>query len=598
MRASWNFQNKSFGFKYLIFSWALPILITLLVFPFVQKTGASKIYFDPKIIAELKVEIIQRGQAKTIELLPNPIVKSPFIFYQATIKKITLRPIASEIPIISLSEYGAQTPTTKAIPLTEINGRWESPPLHYQSPITEFWGPIFGFYLKWVLYLSIIFAIGVMTTQWRKNKKELFFFFSIASYFALQTFKYQPGILGGDSYQDFNNILLGIISIFTGGLYSSLLIALIDINHSMIMPMLFNLLIAALLFTLVFSICKTSRLATAIYLTSLILFLSNSVNGELLLFQNRDVTFSLVFCIFLSSFSNQTSRPFTRCFLLLLTIMLRREAIFILPFFIFFEHRRNQQSLRSTLRYFLIPILFVAGYTAANLSTKYNATGYINPMMHIIVKRGKSVLTNSEIDSVKDFVDFDKSIKIHRTYDIVEFHFDTINKGLLRDPDRERKLRKIALRLIWDYPGDYLENRLLLSKEMLGWTGPGVIAGYQSPLNSTYLELNHALPTAPDLNRKLVTIPNYGDHFWQKIFFRSAVPQFLMAILSLFFFQWIPLTASASTLLLIRSLGLFALTPASYYKYAWSLSIWAALLPALALAEWQGRRLRKGESSV
>jgi hypothetical protein len=591
-----EFFTNRLPLTYVLFCWVLPLVLTVVFASSRIHYGPVEISFPAAEISEIKVEVLSGNQQRTLSIFPKPTSKTPWVIYDSLIQRITVKTYAKPFPAILIGPLHSSEKTN--IELEQKGDMLSSKVLNYSTaPVGDVYS--WGFYLQWVLLFSLGFGIALVLKNYLSLKNEIVFFAFLALAFAQLANLHWPGHLSYDALIDYKTALLGVLSASTLPLYSTLQMALINIFNSLAVGMIFNLLLAALFFTVVYSLSRKKWETFLLFLAGFAFFYISKINQHLSIFQNRDITFSWVFLLFLVTFSQGQFRWSIRTFFFVLAVMLRKETILLSPLLLLFEWRRNPRKKYLSLVRFTVPLIILVTYFSGDPRLKsvsdvddYKATAYINPMMHIIAKRGKSILTPAEIKSVSDIVDFDQALLNHDPVDIKEFNLQIINREALKTNGGEQKFRKVALRLFYDYPEDWLQNRLMMGLGIIGLDTRTYWFNNEAFENPLYPELAAALPTTnysngPDAWRNVSAARELR---WYRVLLASCLPAIGVMTVLLFFWNLFPLTSMATLMVLFRTGVIIALAPATYYKYVWSTTIWGAVVPALAAAEYYRRK--------
>ncbi len=599
------FFSKPRSLHYLLIAWVIPLIFCLFFQPALKTPGPLEITFEKSKIIEMEVETIDSAGIHRLKILPNPTLKSPFTIYRSQLSKIIIKSSDLEKPKVVVSEIWGKDPLVTDF---EKNGAsWESANLNRSAPPFGK-AALWGRYLEWVIVLSAIFGMLWLGFRFQEFKSELAFFGLFLVPISYLGQLHWPGHLSFDALIDYKTALLETLAVSTGVFYSSLHIALIELYGSLSSGLILNLLLTAYFFTLVFSTTRKEWLSISLFCLGFCFFFGSKINQQLTIFQNRDITFSWIFLIFILQCAKPKSLWFSRIFPFVLAVMIRKDTLFLLPIFMLSEICRakmdNHQNSYQSLRRFSVPIVVIILYLTGsptfkeiNMKPAYNVSAYLNPMMHIIAKYGKAVLTEEEIKSVADVVDFDEAIKVHLPLDIQEFHTQVVKIEALNSNDGESRLRKIATRLFVDYPKDFLTNRWEMGIGILGLTEKTYWFNNEAFHNPLFPELTQFLPTdnhsnGPDAWRNVSAA---RELVWYRVMLASCLPALIVMIGLLWFWRLFPMSSMASVMVLCRTLIVIGLAPANFYKYAWSTTIWGAFIPAIAAAEWQWRRKQKAE---
>ena len=599
------FFSKPRSLQYLLIAWVIPLIFCSIFQPALKTPGPLEITFEKSKIIEMEVETIDSAGIHRLKILPNPTLKSPFTTYRSQLSKIIIKSSDLEEPKVVVSEIWGKDPLVTDF---EKNGAsWESANLNRSAPPfgkAAFWGR----YLEWVIVLSAIFGMLWLGFRFQEFKSELAFFGLFLVPISYLGQLHWPGHLSFDALIDYKTALLETLAVSTGVFYSSLHIALIELYGSLSSGLILNLSLTAYFFTLVFSMTRKDWLSISLFCLGFCFFFGSKINQQLTIFQNRDITFSWIFLIFILQCAKPKSLWFSRIFPFVLAVMIRKDTLFLVPIFMLSEICRakmdNYQNSYQSLRRFFVPIVVIILYLTGtptfkeiNMKPAYNVSAYLNPMMHIIAKYGKAVLTEEEVKSVADVVDFDEAIKVHLPLDIQEFHTQVVKIEALNSNDGESRLRKIATRLFVDYPKDFLTNRWEMGIGILGLTEKTYWFNNEAFHNPLFPELTQFLPTdnhsnGPDAWRNVSAA---RELVWYRVMLASCLPALIVMIGLLWFWRLFPMSSMASVMVLCRTVIIIGLAPANFYKYAWSTTIWGAFIPAIAAAEWQWRRKQKAE---
>jgi len=447
-----------------------------------------------------------------------------------------------------------------------------------------------------VMIFSLLYG-GILVLVFRNSIKPQLAFAGLMSlilaYFAGQ---HWPGHLSYDALIDYETGLRAINNPVTQIFYSSLHYAFVLLWHSMASSMVLNLMLALFFFTFVYSQARHRWSDHLLMSLCLFFFLGSKMNQHLMIFQNRDITFTWCFLLFLAVFSRPQIRWSFRILLFILSVCIRKETILLFPLVVVFELLRSKESASAVLRRFILPAVILAAYIGGtpyirlvNMDQVYTVTSYLNPMMHILHKHGRTILKPAEAQQLSGILDIDRAIEIHNPVDIDEFHLNAVNREHLKAVGGEDRIRKVALRLFRDYPADFIENRIFLAGVMLGFSEKSYWFNNEAFLNPLFKQLQTALPTAvySDGPKAWRVVSAARELDWYRLLLASCLPALLLISLSLIFWRRAPNTAMASVLLIARTCVVLLFSPAGYYKYVWSLSVWGAFVLALAWAEWK-----------
>jgi hypothetical protein len=577
--------------RYIIICWGFTFLLTLIAHPFNPKRDPILIHFDRAEIIAIDAHVVERATNRWIHFPISSSIRSPLVLYESRLLDLRVLSATKRMPNVSLSR-AFSTPSSP-LEFQQIDKTWEiqNLQLEFQAVNTAHLG---GLWLFFVILASAAYGLISLFIHWRKLRHEIIFAVLLIGGLAYLAQLHWPGHLSYDTLVDYQLALAGKYNAHTLIFYSCLNYAYVLLYRSMAMGMLFNLILTVLFFSWIYS--QSRRILSAHIITNLCVafIFSSQINQQMMIFQNRDITFTWFFLFFLGSIARPKSSELLQFFLLILCVAIRKETIVLLPFLVALKIFYTPARFRKILLHFAIVMgilsAFFWGYRSfrvINNDPVYTLTAYINPMGHILAKYGKSALSQEDQAELSYFMDLDRAISVHSRYDINEYHKGTFYRKRIYKRNGEIRIRKIALRLFWNYPVDFLKNRFDMTLVLMGFKPGTAWFNNEAFTDPRFHQLQPSLPT---------TLLSDGPEAWKvieraqtsigyRLLFASCLPGMVLIFLTLLFWRKAPATAAASILMLVRTLLVLSLAPAAYHKYVWCFSLWGALVPAFAWLE-------------
>ncbi len=604
--------QESRALNYLLICWGLALLLTIIFHGINPKRGPILIHFDPSQVISIEVHTLERWSERKIIIPINSKTPPLLTLYESRLLDLDVTTINQQSPLIKIGRmwdnqplaiklFSSPSPTNKDS-FSQSYSKWNAPALGLEYEAVGF-AHFSGLYMAFVILLSAGYGLIALFSELRKNrwrlKSELVFSSLLVLIFGYLAHLNWPGHLSFDTPIDYQVALMGMHNPSTLMFYSAIHYALVLICRSMASGMILNLVLAIGIFTTCFSYFRKDRINHLLFSLGFVFFLASNINQQLLVFQNRDITFSWVFVAFLASVSLRNSSFLVRISLFLISFLIRKETLFLLPLLMVYEKFRSPKPWAENLKSFAIPALIIMGYlfgTPYNrkiqMDPVYTITSYINPMMAILSKHGRQILSPNEVRDLEGILDIDRAISIHKAHDIDEYHQHAVRRAEISEKGGEDRLRRVALRLFWDYPLDFLKNRIEMASVILGIRFDTYWFNNEAFENPLFKQLQLALPTHVQNNGAEAwrAVTHCWDSYRYRIIFASCVPAILILGFSLLFWRRYPLTSTATLMMLTRTLVVLTFAPAGYYKYVWSLAIWGAMFPAFAWYEYQSRK--------
>lgn len=559
------------------------------------------IEFQSSVIESMKIEVDTIWGHKTLELKPgNFSFASPLILFQSEIQSIKIK--SASTPKVFLGSRNESQNHTPVLFIAEGNPDskfWVASNLNFswkQSSTWYFCGIFLGFFFAfWILKILFEFFTNPNT-----SKTDLSFLALLLTFFGFALYFQWPGVFSYDNRFFMPLALSGETSPHTPllfvALYTFSTLFFADLSGFTVI----NLILATVTFVFVFRLISKNRRAKWCFLAGLLFFLLSQSNRHFLLFQNRDITFSWLFILWLlmlyRDLKVSTDRKHSlECKLLfLLCCFLRLDTIAILPFYFFIDARffPAKKSILLARNALLFLIVFGYIYGSPQLrelhsNARYRMTAYINPLLYIIKHQGPSALTEDEKIRLAPYWNLPVALQKYEDHNIKPLsNGSAIPKDQI-DTQAERAFREVTLSLIMRNPWQWIKNRAQIFWGMIDYRNQRLpstreIATYNKSDSRSILLMFPPLKNSPE-SWFLKPIPFFGNNLLGKWLFMSAVPALIILGFSLFFIGWEACWAIPLWMLLLRSAVVIALAPATLPKYLWSLSIFAIILPALIL---------------
>ena len=419
-----------------------------------------------------------------------------------------------------------------------------------------------------------------------------------------------PGMISGDDLYLLEAMSYGRPSEWHSFAYSFLQEALILVFHKPFGMAYFNIVVFSVLTAQCLEIVQHSK--WRFWRVILALILISPISQIVVIFQNRDTTFTLLFLAIFFEFirHEKARRSWSQLELLALSVIvgftscLRPDGLIVaigamFAMVVLIQAKRVWRVQAATCIAGVWLALTMGPqplYTRPGDHDGYALTLFVNPLSFILHARGETLLSSDERRELERYFKVDYLVKYYNPYDIDPFRDGGIKSNTTHDDFLA--FRATAIRCVLREPGLWLENRIGLMKRMLGLS-PGTDffhnARYANDPKSLETFKNgkarfgySAFDQRPSpLEQKyydFLTQETSGHSgLWHWIFETGLVPSFALILGLLLYLRWASVSLFAATCV-VRMIAVFAVTPAAYFKYAASLWLGGWILVVLILA--------------
>jgi len=449
----------------------------------------------------------------------------------------------------------------------------------------------------------------------RKFFLPLAFALVCALSFGLWFSAHWPGLYNYDTFQNFQDARNGISSAWVSHIYSDYLIALFWISKTPGFVGLFQLTLAVVLSTLIFSWAAQQSHRRLVFLFAFF-FAISPINPIMTIFYMRDWLFSWMlfalatgFAFCLNYFRSKPMGwfPVAALSLLSLLVSLTRQDSFlvvvVLPFlFLLLKWDTDRPACRRMIAFGLLAIVAMLYFNPmrdSDVAPAYAMTGVINPLSAII--NHPHVAENPEQDAIviDRVLDLNLLKKYQDDYEIPAFHHGAYRESSTAS-ERENFF-KVYFRLIKENPLLFLNNRLKMGLALMGTAD----TMYYSDdliyaLAEERVKFQEHWPDKAPISKNLNVVANritdalFQGSPWVRFLLASHWIPLLASLIALFLFAKFPITAAAAAIILVRVPVVFLASPAPHYNYLYSVDLFALMIVPLM---WMERRRTHASAS-
>lgn len=442
----------------------------------------------------------------------------------------------------------------------------------------------------------------------RKFFLPLVFALVCALSFGLWLSAHWPGLYNYDTFQNFENAMKYVSGAWSSHIYSYYLIALFWVSKTPGFIGLFQVTLAILLSTLIFSWAARQSHRRLVFLFAFF-FAVSPINPLMTIFYVRDWLFSWMlftlatgFAFCLNYFRNKPMGwlPVATLSLLSLLVSLTRQDSFlvvvVLPFLFFFlKWKTDRRACRRMIALGLLAIATAVYFNPMRdlgIAPAYAMTGVMNPLSAII--NNPHVAENPEQDSIviDHVLDINLLKKYQNDYEIPAFHHGAYRQS--STPSDREEFFKVYFRLIKENPRLFLNNRLKMGLALMGTADTMYYCDdliYASPEERAKFQAYW--PDKAPISKTLNVVANqitdalFQGSPWLRFLLASHWLPLLASLIALFLFAKFPITAAAAAIILVRVPVVFLMSPAPHYNYLYSIDLFALMILPLI---WMERR--------
>lgn len=417
------------------------------------------------------------------------------------------------------------------------------------------------------------------------------FFVGPVSLYMVSVFLLWPGLVDGDFTYVLTATRSNVIHQFQGQLFSGYVNFFETINGNFFLPVIIQVIIVLNILSdslLILNRLSSKKMKYTLFF-AICLFTVSPLTVGVSMFFTRDVLMGMgITSIFLyvlknfyiekKSFSKFEMACLSWSYFFICNIRQEGIAIFLLTFPVLFIMKAvnfktfAQGFVFSLLSFGILLVLIPRIFSNTTLGNDHILTAVLNPIGEIVYKLPLEELDNNDFKIIQKLFPISCLKKNYSPFDIDPLHVGCINLDA-----KNEQLYEVLLassRIFMSYPALYFENRIniFLNSTRLKLDSSGTIFTdhtYRVDWNTLTYKKDDEIPVQSRQLRyfKILTGLIYGSYEWIiRIFFSMLLP--ILGLIYILLNRNVhSFVKGCATIILLKCLLMFFLSPASYFKY-------------------------------